>query len=296
MKKQNNIREGFVSNHGITLYFREIGTGQPIFIVHGGPDFDHKYLLPEMDLLADGYRLIYYDQRGRGNSFRELNHEEILIEKYIEDIDCLRKFFKYEKIAIMGHSWGAHLAMHYAVNQTENVSHLILLNTAPASYEDSVLMMQNIRKRRAPYEAELKAISETEEFKQGEPRLVDKFHKIVYGTTFKNPVLAERLNLNFTKENIISGRRIEDLLLTQVYSKEGFTLIPKLKNLSIPTIIIYGDYDFIPFECSKHIADAISGSQLVTLRGSGHFSYIDSQAEFRSALDNFLTLPGKYQG
>ena len=47
------------------LFVREVGAGRPIIVLHGGPDFDHTYLRPELDRLADQARLIYYDQRGR---------------------------------------------------------------------------------------------------------------------------------------------------------------------------------------------------------------------------------------
>jgi proline iminopeptidase len=46
-----------------SLYSREIGGGQPIIVLHGGPDFDHGYLLPDLARLADALRFIYYDQR-----------------------------------------------------------------------------------------------------------------------------------------------------------------------------------------------------------------------------------------
>jgi proline iminopeptidase len=52
------------------LFCRDVGEGPPILVLHGGPDFDHAYLLPELDRLADSFRLLYYDQRGRGRSAR----------------------------------------------------------------------------------------------------------------------------------------------------------------------------------------------------------------------------------
>ncbi len=56
-------REGYIPVENAKLYYREIGQGQPpIIILHGGPDFDHSYLLPDMDRLADAFRLIYDDQ------------------------------------------------------------------------------------------------------------------------------------------------------------------------------------------------------------------------------------------
>lgn len=59
--------EGYVPVENAVLYYREIGQGQPIIVLHGGPTFDHNYLLPDMDHLSDSFRLIYYDQRGRAN-------------------------------------------------------------------------------------------------------------------------------------------------------------------------------------------------------------------------------------
>ncbi len=63
------VREFFLGDGAARLYVRDIGRGSPMFVVHGGPDFNHAYLLPEMDRLADSFRLVYYDQRGRGRSF-----------------------------------------------------------------------------------------------------------------------------------------------------------------------------------------------------------------------------------
>src|SRR5258707_14733160 len=61
-------REGYASVEKANLFYREVGQGRPILIIHGGPDFDHTYLLPDMDRLSDAYHLIYYDLRGRGKS------------------------------------------------------------------------------------------------------------------------------------------------------------------------------------------------------------------------------------
>jgi proline iminopeptidase len=48
-----------------SLYVRVVGKGPSVIVLHGGPDFDHRYLVPDLDRLGDAFRLIYYDQRGR---------------------------------------------------------------------------------------------------------------------------------------------------------------------------------------------------------------------------------------
>lgn len=54
------VRESRIDVGGAELYAREVGKGPAIIVLHGGPDFDQSYLLPEMDRLSDSYRLIYY--------------------------------------------------------------------------------------------------------------------------------------------------------------------------------------------------------------------------------------------
>ena len=44
---------------GASLYVRTIGQGAPVIVLHGGPGFDHRYLLPELDQRRDGFRLVY---------------------------------------------------------------------------------------------------------------------------------------------------------------------------------------------------------------------------------------------
>ena len=69
----SNASETQLKVDGTALYVRAIGNGQPIIVLHGGPDFDHSYLLPDLDRLKDRFRLIYYDQRGRGRSADKLS-------------------------------------------------------------------------------------------------------------------------------------------------------------------------------------------------------------------------------
>ena len=107
-------RESHVPVKGGRLYVREIGSGTPVVVLHGGPDFNHKYLLPELDDLASRFRLIYYDQRGRGKSSADVSADEITIESEVDDLDQLREHFGLDELSLLGHSWGSLLAMEYA--------------------------------------------------------------------------------------------------------------------------------------------------------------------------------------
>lgn len=99
-------RESRIPAGKASLYSREIGQGPPVIVLHGGPDFDHSYLLPDLDRLADAFRLIYYDQRGRGRSADGVQPEDVTLASDIDDLDQVRQHFQLESSALLGHSWG----------------------------------------------------------------------------------------------------------------------------------------------------------------------------------------------
>ena len=117
---------------GAHLYVREIGVGPPVVVLHGGPDFDHCYLLPELDELAAACRLIYYDQRGRGRSAPAVQLADVSIESEVADLDRLRQHLGLTTVTLLGHSWGGVVAMEYAIAHPEVVSQLLLLGNVVA--------------------------------------------------------------------------------------------------------------------------------------------------------------------
>ena len=87
-------RESRIQVGQASLSSREIGRGQPIIVLLGGPDFDHGYLLPDLDRLADAFRLIYDDQPGRGRSADHVRPEDVTLASDVEDLDKVRHLQK----------------------------------------------------------------------------------------------------------------------------------------------------------------------------------------------------------
>lgn len=289
---QPTPHEGYISVQNAELYYREIGQGRPIFILHGGPDFDHTYLLPDMDRLSGDFRLIYYDQRGRGRSSGNVQPEDVSIQSEIEDLEALRDYFRLESVAVLGHSWGGVLAMEYAIRHPDRVSHLILMNTAPASHDDYALFRQEFVKKLGDDAEKRQALSSSAAYAEGDPDTVAAYYRIQYGATVKRPGDLEKviasLRSSFTKESILKSWAIEDRLMDETWGLSEYDLLPELRRLSIPTLVIHGDYDFVPVECSVHIAQSIQGARLVVLEDTGHFSYLESPNAVREAIVDFF--------
>src|SRR5690242_1607144 len=163
----SEAREGYLNIGGGALFYRHIGHGWPTIVLHGGPDFDHRYLLPELDQLADILHLIYYDQRGRGWSAPDVAPEAVTIASEIDDVEGLRTHFGLERVALLAHSWGAVLAMEYAIRCPERVSHLLLMNSAPVCHGDR-LRLRQARELEAADLARMQAIAETARYQEGD--------------------------------------------------------------------------------------------------------------------------------
>ncbi|MBA3317413.1 MAG: alpha/beta hydrolase [Gemmatimonadales bacterium] len=71
--------------------------------------------------------------------------------------------------------------------------------------------------------------------------------------------------------------------MADTWDVDGYDLLPKLQKLSIPTLVIFGDHDFIPGAIAGHIAGAIPTAHLVTLNNCGHFAYLECAGGVRNA-------------
>jgi proline iminopeptidase len=286
-------RAGYIPVAGAELHYRDIGQGPPIIILHGGPSFDHHYLLPEMDRLADTFRLIYYDQRGRGKSAGTVQPAAISIQSEMDDLEALCAFFELESVALLGHSWGGLLAMEYAIRHPERVSHLILLNTAPASHDDCGLFQRERDAHDPDAVATLRALESRPGFAEGDDlEARAAYYRIYFRSTVRSPELLdgliENLRENWTKESVLNAGAIGNQLWQETYESPGYDLLPALTQLRIPALVLHGDYDFVPVACATHVAEAIPLARLVVLPECGHFAYIEHPDAVRIALTDFF--------
>jgi proline iminopeptidase len=199
----------------------------------------------------------------------------------MDDLDLLRRHLGLESMAVLGHSWGGLLAMEYASRHPERLTHLILMNTAPGSYEDLQLFRQHLRSIRPVGDIEaMQSLEESAEFRAGNLEAEAAYYRIHYRPAVHAPELVDRLvprlRLNSTPEQVLTARAIEDRLYEQTWSAADYDLLPKLRHLDVPTLVIHGEVDFVPVEVSAHIAEAIPGARLAVLPHCGHFSYLEA--------------------
>ena len=77
----------------------------------GGPG-GYDYLSPIADMISNLCQVVRYDQRGSGRSQPVGPYD---VSTFVDDLEGLRRHFNFERWVVGGHSWGAGLALAYAV-------------------------------------------------------------------------------------------------------------------------------------------------------------------------------------
>ena len=204
-------KEGFVKTANGQLYYQTMGQGDPVIVIHGGPGMDQGYLLPGMAALAKKHQVVFYDQLGCGRSTATvIDESHITINSFVEDIETLRKALKFEKVTIVGHSWGGMLAMYYAVKYPKNIKKLVLMNTVASSgIHDFV---EELEKRTLPSAGEFEKLKVSQEFINSDPQAIAQYYRLFFQYYFHNPKDLEKLNLQLEPKGAATGAKVAKIL------------------------------------------------------------------------------------
>lgn len=97
------------------------GNGPPIVLLSGGPGLA-DYLGPVSDLFTASHTIHRFEPRGCGRSSAEGSHT---LPEAIADLEALRRHWGHDRWTVAGHSWGADLALAYALQHPEAVTAIV---------------------------------------------------------------------------------------------------------------------------------------------------------------------------
>ena len=109
---------------GCHLWATATGDGPPLLLCHGGPGVWDMFA-DVAAMLSDRLRVIRWDQRGCGRSDRRGPYS---MARTVADLDAVRRHFGLDRMALLGHSWGAQLALRYALDHPDRVSRLVYVS------------------------------------------------------------------------------------------------------------------------------------------------------------------------
>jgi proline iminopeptidase len=282
-------RSGFTTTTAQPLYWASWGpAGAPrALVLHGGPGAHHDYLLPQMLRLADDRELIFYDQRGGGQSKTD-DRAAITWRTHVEDLERVVAEFELESPTIVGYSWGGLLALLYLIEAasgrvTPYPSRLVLIDPAPATraYREQ-FESEFARRQKSPEIEAMRAELASSGLRERDPDVYKQraFELSVAGY-FADPRNARDL----------TPFRVTGRVQQSVWESLGnYDLLEpgRLDRMKLPALVVHGRQDPIPLASSEGVARAL-GAELVVLDGSGHVPYVERPDALFPAIENFLT-------
>jgi len=272
-----------VTVNGVRLFTRRAGSGPPVIVLHGGPGAHHDYLLPQYDLLARGRTLLYYDQRGGGQS--PVGRETpVGWREHVADLDALRVHWTLDRLTLLGYSWGGLLAVLYALEHPDRIARLALVSTAPATAHWRAEFERRLAERMAdPRIVEARAALQASGLQTSDP---EQYRRRAFALSvagyFRDPSRALEL----------TPFRVTARTQQAVWESLGdYDLRPRLRDvasrLPLPASrIVHGTFDPMPIEGARELA-ALLDAPLVELP-TGHAPHVEATEDFVRALDGFL--------
>lgn len=277
----------YVKSNDTFLFVRTVGSGSPLLIIHGGPGLNHHYLLPYMDQLSNQHQLIYFDQRYCGESEGNLDRGKISLHQLVQDIEQIRKALGHEKMAILGHSFGAHLAILYALEYPQHVSRIMSISGLSLSWVGIGLFVKEFLKRTKLMKIHLEEIRSSKEYLEGNPATHRAFYKLIFSTYCHDPNSTEKIQVAFTTESAKNGIIVSHYLREELLTNQ-FDLTDAFNQLHIPILILHGVSDPYPADKARAAAELLNSGYYVELEECGHFPFMEQNQKFVETVNKFI--------
>ncbi|MCP5002641.1 MAG: alpha/beta fold hydrolase [Planctomycetes bacterium] len=267
----------------VTLYYEVLGnaSGIPLFVLNGGPGVNHNYLHPSKvwDELAKKNSVIFYDQRGTGKSPALETNQTCTLEDQINDLNALRRHLDYEKIILIGHSWGGYLSMAYAVSFPERVEKMILVCSAAPKWDDNIFLFDYVFPETVERRKQLALAAELGDADAEEAGNLAYLSMLFLSEEKRDEYISKCKDFKHNRTINISLN--QDLL--------RYDLNTELAKLKTPVLVITARYDTnVAPLVSYKIHQKIDGSKFIIFERSGHMPFYEEPSEFLRIVENFL--------
>lgn len=277
------------------VWTKKIGNNPRIkvLLLHGGPALTHEYMeCFEGFFPKEGFELIEYDQLGSLYSDQPTDTSLWTLDRFVDEVEQVRIALGLNKdnFYLLGNSWGGILGMEYALKYQQNLKGLIVSN------------MTADFKKYGEYNAKLRA-----QMRKG---LVDSLESYEKKNDFANPVYQQLVFDEYYCQHILrkpakdwpepllrSFRHVNQPVYEILQGPSefvpggrlvGWECWTRLKNLSVPTLMIGSHYDTMNPEEMAEMSKLVQHGKYLYCPTGGHLSMWDAQQEYYPGIIEFI--------
>jgi esterase len=252
------------------LYFREMGQGNPLLILHGLFGSSDNWLTIAKQL-ATSYRVFIIDQRNHGQSPHSDTWNYTVMAQDIEDF-CIQHQLK--EIFIAGHSMGGKTVMKMAELFPERIKKMMVIDIAPRYYPVHHHKILNALKS-----IDFNVVNTR---KQAEEALQSSIMDI--GT---RQFLLK--NIYWIAENKLAWRFNLEVIANHIEIVGEATSANVSAICKIPVCFVKGEKsDYIKKEDELLILNQYPNSEIITITNAGHWVHAEQPTAMLNAMINFF--------
>lgn len=266
------------------LYYRTYGKGETIIMLSGGPGNNVLQLESVALKLSKKNKIILLEQRGTGLSIpTPFDSTTVNMKSAVDDINLLLKHLKLNKTIIFGHSYGASLALIYAVQYPEKVKSLVLLAPgyfgmgwpmANLAYDNSMSKLGKDEKERL---IELSAKQQSQS--DAEQQEYNKLLRLPY--VFNKSKIDSLMPLMNGKRNVKTFQLLVNSSMDYMIDEKSLT------KIKCPIDLICGRQDFLTYVAYELKIEKPS-IELHWIDKSGHFPMHENPIDFYTVMNQIL--------
>ncbi len=278
-------QERIVTINGVRLWTAVQGEGHPMVLCHGGPG-GYDYLGPVAEMVDDVCQVVRYDQRGSGRSDVAGPYD---VATFVDDLEGLREHFNFDRWIVVGHSWGAGLALAYAVRFPTRTTAIVHVSGTGID----VRWHEEYRRNRLA----LLGDADGEEFQHlrtlrdqsvGEQRerILKRFEALRRKTDAHDPARADDLP---AFDEYPTSDEVNRLVAADW---DACTANPEFRrkvcSLQIPALFIHGAADPRPAHFIEALAAQLVHGEFRAITKAGHYPWIEQPDAFKAVLRTFV--------
>ncbi|WP_200272363.1 proline iminopeptidase-family hydrolase [Luteolibacter pohnpeiensis] len=279
---------GYIPVDGYRVWYRKIGSGGiPLLVLHGGPGAGHDYL-ETLEELAVDRTVIFYDQLGCGKSDQPDDVSLWQMDRFVREIDTVRDFLGLKQIHLLGQSWGGWLGIEYMLTQPSGIVSLVLASTS-ASVPQFVSEAARLKSELpGDIPAILNHYEALGEWRNPEyEKAVSEFYKrhLCRLDPWPSPYLRTLDNLDGNAVYETMNGPNEFIVIGNL---SNWNRVPRLGEITAPTLVTVGRYDEITPACSQTIVDGIPGARMLIFEESSHTAHLEEKEAYLAAVGSFM--------
>jgi non-heme chloroperoxidase len=265
-----------VEVNGTSLAFVEQGSGEPVVFIHGAVS-DFRTWLEQFNALAGDYRVISYSRRAHYPNPKDVD-SNYTRDAHTSDLVEFLKVLKLEKAHLIGHSYGASIALLAALEQPALVGSLILAEPSPFAG----LLDEDAKLRLAEQKAGFEKVMRLAQ-NGAQESAVREFLHIAVG--------IDAFGLLPRKRRAVVLDNAETLLPMLRSYYDSSLKREKLKTLKVPTMFITGEISpVIARQSCRAIDRYLPNSKIAVLKCASHGLPMENPAGFTRLVLDFLAV------